>query len=37
LLENEKHLRGERFTPDPGWKTLPETTNGTPAHVNRSH
>jgi 3-hydroxyacyl-CoA dehydrogenase/enoyl-CoA hydratase/3-hydroxybutyryl-CoA epimerase len=37
LLENEKHLRGERFTPDPGWETLLETTNGTPAHVNRSH
>jgi 3-hydroxyacyl-CoA dehydrogenase/enoyl-CoA hydratase/3-hydroxybutyryl-CoA epimerase len=37
LLENEKHLRGERFTPDPGWETLLETNNGTPAHVNRSH
>ena len=28
LLENEKQLRGNRFTPDQGWQTMIESTEG---------
>jgi 3-hydroxyacyl-CoA dehydrogenase/enoyl-CoA hydratase/3-hydroxybutyryl-CoA epimerase len=28
LLENEQHLRGARFAPDPGWEALINTPNG---------
>jgi 3-hydroxyacyl-CoA dehydrogenase/enoyl-CoA hydratase/3-hydroxybutyryl-CoA epimerase len=30
LLDNEKHLRGDRFTPDPGWESLIRSANGSP-------